>query len=126
MGEKEGVAVNEQELQQALLARARQFPGQEKEVFDYYRKNPGSLVELRGPIFEQKVVDLIVSKAKIEDKKITRDELKKMVEEAEEDVNEDGDNGVTSTDASSRAVANPSRPTSWAPQGEGNQWVTSP
>ncbi|MGH6853968.1 MAG: trigger factor, partial [Aestuariivirga sp.] len=55
MGEKAGVQVNEQELQQALLARARQFPGQEKHVYEHYRKNPGALIELRGPIFEQKV-----------------------------------------------------------------------
>ena len=62
LGEKEGIQVNEQELQQALMNRMRQFPGQEKQVMDYYRKNPAALVELRGPIFEQKVVDLIVSR----------------------------------------------------------------
>ncbi len=81
MGEKEGIQVNEQELQAALMARVRRFPGQEKQVYDYYRKNPSALVELRGPIFEQKVVDLIVSKAAVSDKTVTRDELKGMVEE---------------------------------------------
>ena len=49
LGEKEGIQVNEQELQQSLMARARQFPGQEKQVFDHYRKNPNALIELRGP-----------------------------------------------------------------------------
>jgi trigger factor len=83
IGEKEGVTITDQELQQALISRARQFPGQEKQVFDYYRKNSGALLELRGPIFEQKVVDLIVGKAKVADKSITRDALKKMVEEEE-------------------------------------------
>ena len=83
MGEKEGVAVNEQELQQALLNRARQFPGQEKQVFDHYRKNPSSLIELRGPIFEQKVVDLIVSRAKVEDKNVSREDLQAMVQDEE-------------------------------------------
>ncbi len=81
MGEKEGVQVTEQELQQALIARVRRFPGQEKQVYDYYRKNPSALVELRGPIFEQKVVDLIVSRATVADKSVSRDELKAMVEE---------------------------------------------
>ena len=81
MGEKEGIQVNEQELQQALIARVRRFPGQEKQVYDYYRKNPSALIELRGPIFEQKVVDHIVAKAKVADKSVTRDELKAMVEE---------------------------------------------
>ncbi len=84
MGEKEGVAVNEQELQQALLARARQFPGQEKQVFDHYRKNPNAIIELRGPIFEQKVVDLIVSKANVSDKNVTREELQAMVQDEDE------------------------------------------
>ncbi|MGQ0485800.1 MAG: trigger factor [Hyphomicrobiales bacterium] len=84
MGEKEGVAVTEPELQQALLARARQFPGQEKRVFEHYRKNPGAIMELRGPIFEQKVVDLIVSKAKVSDKTVSREELQAMVEDDNE------------------------------------------
>jgi trigger factor len=81
MGEKEGIQVTDQELQQALLARVRRFPGQEKQVYDYYRKNPSALIELRGPIFEQKVVDHIVGKAKVADKTVSRDELKAMVEE---------------------------------------------
>jgi trigger factor len=81
LGEKEAIQVNEQELQQALIARVRQFPGQEKQVYDYYRKNPSALIELRGPIFEQKVVDLIVSRATVADKDTTREDLQKMVEE---------------------------------------------
>ncbi len=84
MGEKEGVAVTEPELQQALLARARQFPGQERQVFEHYRKNPGAIIELRGPIFEQKVVDLIVSRAKVSDKAVSRDELQAMVQDEDE------------------------------------------
>ena len=85
MGEKEAIQVNEQELQQALIARVRQFPGQEKQVYDYYRKNPSALIELRGPIFEQKVVDLIVGKASVTDKETSREDLQKMVEEDLED-----------------------------------------
>ena len=81
LGEKENVQVNEQELQQSLIARVRQFPGQEKQVYEYYRKNPSALIELRGPIFEQKVVDLIVGKASVTDKETSREDLQKMVEE---------------------------------------------
>ncbi len=81
MGEKEGIQVNEQELQQALIGRVRQFPGQEKQVYDYYRNNPSALIELRGPIFEQKVVDLIVSKATVADKTVSKEDLQAMVEE---------------------------------------------
>jgi trigger factor len=85
LGEKEGIQVNEQELQQSLMARARQFPGQEKQVFDHYRKNPSALMELRGPVFEQKVVDFLVSKAKVSEKTVSREELQAMVQDDEED-----------------------------------------
>ena len=85
MGEKEAVQVNEQELQQALIARVRQFPGQEKMVYDHYRNNPSALIELRGPIFEQKVVDHIVGKATVSDKSVTKAELQAMVEEDMDD-----------------------------------------
>ena len=84
MGEKAGVVVSEQELQNALMSRMRQFPGQEKMVIDYYRNNPGAMMELRGPIFEQKVVDTIVSAAKVDEKTVSKEELQKMVEEEEE------------------------------------------
>jgi len=84
MGEKAGVTVTEQELQNALMNRMRQFPGQEKMVIDYYRRNPGAMMELRGPIFEQKVVDGIVATAKVGEKAVTKEELQKMVEDEEE------------------------------------------
>lgn len=84
MGEKASVTVTEQELQNALMNRMRQFPGQEKMVIDYYRRNPGAMMELRGPIFEQKVVDGIVATAKVADKTVTKEELQKMVEDEEE------------------------------------------
>ncbi|MGB8314224.1 MAG: trigger factor [Aestuariivirga sp.] len=84
LGEKEGIQVNEQELQQSLMARARQFPGQEKQVFDHYRKNPNALIELRGPVFEQKVVDFLVSKAKVSEKAVTREALQAMVQDDDE------------------------------------------
>ncbi len=84
IGDKEGIQITDQELQAALISRARQFPGQEKQVFDFYRKNSGALMELRGPIFEQKVVDAIIAKATVTDKSVTREELKKMVEEEDD------------------------------------------
>jgi trigger factor len=76
--------VTEQELQAALMNRMRQFPGQERMVIDYYRKNPGAMMELRGPIFEQKVVDSLVAKAKLTDKTVTKDELQAMVKDEDE------------------------------------------
>ena len=84
MGEKQGVVVSEQELQNALMNRMRQFPGQEKMVIDYYHRNPAAMMELRGPIFEQKVVDAIVATAKLDEKTVSKEELQKMVEDEEE------------------------------------------
>jgi len=84
LGEREGVTVTDDELQRALVDRARQFPGQERKVFDYYRKNANALLELRGPIFEQKVVDHIVSKAEVSEKKVTREELQALVQDEDE------------------------------------------
>jgi trigger factor len=84
MGEKAGVVVSEQELQNALMNRMRQFPGQEKMVIDYYRQNPAAMMELRGPIFEQKVVDSIVGAATLDEKSVSKEELQKMVEDEDE------------------------------------------
>ena len=53
----------------------RQFPGQEREVYDYYQKNPQALAELRAPAFEQKVVDYITELAKVTERAVDRDEL---------------------------------------------------
>jgi trigger factor len=84
MGEKEGITVSEEELRNGLMSRASQFPGQERAILEFYRRRPEALVEIRGPIFEQKVVDHIVSKAKVTDKPVTRDELAALVEEEAE------------------------------------------
>ena len=84
MGERDGVNVTDEELQRALMDRARQFPGQERQVFEYYRKTPGALLELRGPIFEQKVIDGIVAKATVTEKPVTREALQALVQDEEE------------------------------------------
>ena len=80
VGERAGVTVSDDEMQRALIERARQYRGQEKKVIDYYRKNPHALIELRGPVFEQKVVDHILAKAKVTEKKVSREELAAAVE----------------------------------------------
>jgi trigger factor len=68
-------------MTQALIARARSFPGQEKQIWDYYRNNNAALAELRAPIYEEKVVDHILGLAKVEDRGVTKDELFKPVED---------------------------------------------
>jgi len=77
IGEKEAVQVSDDEVTQALLARARQYPGQEKEIWEFYRKNPQAVAELRAPIFEEKVIDRILEKVTVSDVTVGRDDLLK-------------------------------------------------
>ena len=70
VGRSANVQITDEELTRALIERARGFPGQEKEVWDYYRNNQNALAELRAPIYEEKAVDHILGLAKIEDRKV--------------------------------------------------------
>jgi trigger factor len=81
---RNNIDVAPEDLNRAIVARARQFPGQERKVFDYYTKNAQALQELRAPIFEDKVVDHILSKAKISDRVVTAEELAKVPEDEQE------------------------------------------
>ncbi|MBA5776490.1 trigger factor [Stappia sp. F7233] len=75
VGEKNDVQVTDDEVQRALYDRVRQYPGNEKQVFDFFRSNPQALAGLRAPIYEEKVVDYIFSIAKVTDKTVTKEEL---------------------------------------------------
>ncbi|MDR4305163.1 trigger factor [Chelatococcus sambhunathii] len=75
IGEKHEIKVADDEVTRALVERARQYPGQEQQVWDFYRNNPEALAELRAPIFEDKVVDAILEKATVTERKVSRDEL---------------------------------------------------
>src|SRR5690606_37726525 len=75
IGRLNGVTVTDSELNQAINAEARRYPGQEQAVFDAYRQRPDLQASLRAPIYEEKVVDLIVSKAKVADKPVSKEEL---------------------------------------------------
>ena len=74
-----GVQVTNEELSQVLRQEASRYPGQERQVIDFYRQNPGALSKLQAPIYEEKVVDYILSKATVTDKSVTREELMKEV-----------------------------------------------
>ena len=75
MGQKADVTIGNEELQQAMLAEARQYPGQEQQVLEFYQKNPQAVAQLRAPIYEEKVVDLIIDKAEVKDKKVKSEKL---------------------------------------------------
>jgi trigger factor len=69
------VEVTQDELNRAVVAQARQYPGQEKRIFEIYRNNPDAVAQLRAPIFEDKVVDFLTGQVKIEDKQVSREDL---------------------------------------------------
>ena len=77
IGEEAKVEVTETEMQQALMQQVQQYPGQEKEIYEFFQKNPDAIGGLRAPIFEEKVVDHILEQVTVEDKTVTKDELMK-------------------------------------------------
>jgi trigger factor len=74
-GRVNNVQVTQEELSRAVMAQARQYPGQEQKIFEIYRNNPDALAQLRAPIFEDKVVDFLCGQVKITDKQVSRDDL---------------------------------------------------
>jgi trigger factor len=77
IGEKNKISVTDDEVSRAVIERARQMPGREKEVWDYYRSNPSALAQLRAPIYEDKVVDFLLELATVNEKKVSREDLYK-------------------------------------------------
>jgi len=81
IGRTNNVGVTDQELNQAIMAEARNYPGQERAVLDFYRQNPNAAAQMRAPIYEEKVVDLIFDQATVTDTKISKEELLKDEDE---------------------------------------------
>ncbi|PVM83168.1 trigger factor [Caulobacter radicis] len=75
IGRKNDVVVTEQELNEAIVREARQYGAQAQQVFDMYRQRADLQASLRAPIYEDKVVDLIFAKAKVEEKEVSKEEL---------------------------------------------------
>ncbi len=89
IGNQNKIEVTEDEHQQALIAEVRRFPGQEQQVYDYYRKNPQALAGLRAPVFENKVVDYVTELSTKTDKPMTRAELSKIIAAEDDEVPEE-------------------------------------
>ena len=85
LGQKAEVEVSDAEMSQAIMAQSRQYPGQEKEFFEFMQKNEQMQQQLRAPIFEDKVVDHIFEKATVTDKKVNKTELQTAVEALDKD-----------------------------------------
>jgi trigger factor len=84
IGRKAEIAVTDAEMTQAVMQAARQYPGQERAFFEFVQKNPQMQQQLRAPLFEDKVVDHIVAGAKVTEKAVSKDDLKKAVDALDE------------------------------------------
>jgi trigger factor len=77
IGRLHNIQIEDQELRAAIFNVARQYPGQERQVLEFFTNNQDAITQIRGPIFEDKVVDHILTTAKVTDKTVTPEELLK-------------------------------------------------
>ncbi len=77
IGDKADVQISDEEMQQAVYQQVQQYPGQEKDVIQYFQNNPDAVAGLRAPLYENKVVEFITSKIEVTEKKVSKDELMK-------------------------------------------------
>ena len=84
VGNKNGVEVSEQEIQQAMFQQASQYPGQEREFFEFMQKNEQAQQQMRAPIYEDKVVDFIIELAEVSDKTVSKDDLETAIKGLDE------------------------------------------
>ncbi|MEO9819289.1 MAG: trigger factor [Paracoccaceae bacterium] len=85
LGQKAEVEVSDAEMSQAVMAQARQYPGQEREFFEFVQKNPQMQQQMRAPLFEDKVVDHVFELATVSEKEVSKDDLQKAVEALEDE-----------------------------------------
>ena len=78
IAKEEKISISEKELTEGMINYASQYSGQEKQILEYFKKNPSSIETVRGPLLEQKVIDNIVSKAKLSKHKLTIDAYNKL------------------------------------------------
>lgn len=103
IGEKAGVEVSDEEMQRSLFEQLRQFPGQEKQILDYFRKTPGASASLRAPLFEEKVVDHLLSQVAVTDKTVSKEEL--MADDEAEEGKSEGKRAAPKKKAAAKAEA---------------------
>jgi trigger factor len=85
LGQTQKIEVTDAEMTQAVMAQARQYPGQERQFFEFIQQNQQMQQQIRAPLFEDKVVDFIVELADVIEKEITKDELKAAVDALEDE-----------------------------------------
>lgn len=77
IGEKSDVQITDDEMQVAVYQQIQQYPGQEEQVLNYFKENPDAVAGLRAPLYEDKVIDFILEKAEVKEKKVSKEELMK-------------------------------------------------
>ena len=86
IGNKNEISVSEQEVQRAVIAQARQYPGQERQVGEFIQKTPQAIQQIRAPLFEEKVVDYVLELVQVTEKPVSKDELQKAIEALDEEL----------------------------------------
>jgi trigger factor len=102
VGRSHNISVTPEEINRALTDRARQFPGQERRVIDYYRNHPEAIDQIRAPMFEDKVIDFILERAEVTERRVPVAELLK-------DDEEQAAEGEAKTEAKAEAKAEPEK-----------------
>ena len=85
LGQKKEIEVTDAEMTQAMMSQARQYPGQERQFFEFVQNNPQVQQQIRAPIFEDKVVDYIFEMAEVEEREVDTDTLKQAVDQLEDE-----------------------------------------
>ncbi|HXG80667.1 MAG TPA: hypothetical protein VNJ05_02585, partial [Sphingomicrobium sp.] len=88
-GRANNISVSQEDLARAVRAEAARFPGQERQVFEFFQKNPGALARLQAPILEDKVVDFILELADVSTRKVAPEDLLKEAEEEDKTAGEE-------------------------------------
>ena len=83
LGQRADIQVSDAEIQQAVMAQARQYPGEERQFMEFVKNNEQMQQQVRAPIFEDKVVDYVFELSSVIEKEVSREDLQKAVEALE-------------------------------------------
>jgi len=103
-GEQNKIKVEENEIQAEVQKQLRMMPGQEKMVMEFYQKNPSALASLRGNVYEEKIINLLKTKAKSTKKNITKDEAEKIIKSSHDHHHDHSKDTSTSTSKKSNPI----------------------
>jgi len=125
VGRNHNISVTPEEINRALTERARQFPGQERRVIEYYRNHPEAIDQLRAPMFEDKVIDFILERAEVTERRVPVSEL--LTDEEDEAASAEDKDAEGEAKPKGKAKAKAKAETEQAePAGEGGETKAAP